>query len=532
MESKTKLTLDKEQPFTAQNFLVRNPGRIGNAISGDTDASITEDQYLDILDSTSTPLTGFQFALSRLLVSAISNAEYNAQTRTYLSPTFTCQATDLIKFMGAHRNLANRKQKGTNNYLVALWVSQMTLFQTVYIETDPKSFQKHLKTINWIKTADYNLDTGEITLKLNEELFDYIGKQQRGFTTYKLYSLMTLPKRGYSMPLYEILTSYKSLIVAKNKKGEYYPLPAKALRKMLGISQSKRTITSFVYQVSRDIDLINENNFTGFSIDYYVEKEPDDQVFYLKMTEDKPTSIKEEKILEDSDVALYESQACLLYKKNLFRAAGKKFRAKIRSCYENNMHFNLVRAALVYTNNVKQKEEIKSIQAYMISIIEAMSNGEIKVEDKFWKVTNGDVLTPQEKQCYGDLSSAMMMQTLLVNKPATEKISIDDATPFAVYVMTAKYYAETEHYGVLKNINYQTLQNMIKWFCMGVDIRSVLTGIEKTCQQMWDDSKPDIVHTWEYVTKVVENDLKERKPYWHSIATLNVGEYKKNFVEM
>ena len=89
MESKTKLTLDKEQPFTAQNFLVRNPGRIVNAISVDTDASITEEQYLDILDSTSTPLTGFQFALSRLLVSAISNAEYNAQTRTYLSPTFT-----------------------------------------------------------------------------------------------------------------------------------------------------------------------------------------------------------------------------------------------------------------------------------------------------------------------------------------------------------------------------------------------------------------------------------------------------------
>ena len=124
------------------------------------------------------------------------------------------------------------------------------------------------------------------------------------------------------------------------------------------------------------------------------------------------------------------------------------------------------------------------------------------------------------------------MQTLLVNKPATEKISIDDATPFAVYVMTAKYYAETEHYGVLKNINYQTLQNMIKWFCMGVDIRTVLTGIEKTCQQMWDDSKKDIVHTWEYVAKVVENDLKERKPYWHSLVALNIEEYKKNFVEM
>lgn len=522
------LDFNNDNSIVARNSLIRNPGRIVNTPLKPNEIQ-TDEQYFEELDNTTTPLTGFQFALSRILISAINNADYDSQTRTYSSPAFTCNAIELIRFMGMNRSMTTKKIQGTNNYQVAFWVTQMSQFQTVYMDVDEMGY-RHIRTINWIKTADYNLDTGIITLQLNDEIFEYIGKQEREFTTYKLYSLMTLPRRGYAMPLYEIFMSYKSLIQQCNKQGDYYRLSVPQLRQMLGISKLRRRVQDFVRQIKNDIDILNDNKFTGFIIDYRIEKIGKKYTFFLRIIDDQQITKKTIAFNHD-DAALYESKASLLYKNTLQRTVGKKFKTKVQSCYKANIPQGVIRAAIGYADKMSQQETIKSIQAYVINAIDLITSGNISVDDKFWKHVQGDILTMPEKECYGDESSALAIQMLLVNKPADQSLSKDEATPFSTYVTAAKYYVETEHNGVLKKLNYKTLANMAKWFYDGVDIRCLLTGIEKTCQQIWDDSKQDIVHTWEYVSKVIENDIKENNPYWVGVADLTLDEYKKNFIE-
>lgn len=341
---------------------------------------------------------------------------------------------------------------------------------------------------------------------------------------------MTLPRRGYAMPLYEIFMSYKSLIQQRNKQGDYYRLSVSQFRQMLGISKLRRNVSEFVRQIKNDIDILNDNKFTGFIIDYRIEKIDKEYTFFLRIMDDQQITKKAISFNHD-DAPLYETKASLLYKNTLQRTVGKKFKTKVQSCYKANIPQGVIRAAIGYADKMSQHETIKSIQAYVINAIDLITFGDISVDDKFWKHVQGDILTIPEKECYGDESSALAMQMLLINKPADQSLSKDEATPFSVYVTAAKYYAETEHNGVLKKLNYKTLANMVKWFYDGIDIRCILTGIEKTCQQIWDDSKKDIVHTWEYASKVIENDIKENNPYWVGVADLSLDEYKKNFIE-
>lgn len=88
----------------------------------------------------------------------------------------------------------------------------------------------------------------------------------------------------------------------------------------------------------------------------------------------------------NEDAALYLSNSSLLYKNVLRWTVGKKFKEKVQSCYQDNIPQGIIRAAVMYTEEMSQKQEIKSIQAYVINTINLIMSGTIKTGDKFWSV--------------------------------------------------------------------------------------------------------------------------------------------------
>lgn len=115
-------------------------------------------------------------------------------------------------------------------------------------------------TVSWIKKPYINRGKGTIRIELDEDMIPYLFDIQKNFTVYELVNVLMM-KSQYSIRLYELLKSYKNLVVKKIELDELY--------RMLMIDKNPyyKKYTNFRRTIlEKAVEEINE--FTDLNVTY------------------------------------------------------------------------------------------------------------------------------------------------------------------------------------------------------------------------------------------------------------------------
>ncbi len=142
-------------------------------------------------------------------------------------------------------------------------ISRRTL--EVRENTDDK--KSSWKVYPWMRRASYSKETNIVTLRLNDEIKEYVIELERLFTRYKLINILAL-KSYYAIRIYEILIS---VFNKYKKRKKYFEFGVEELREMTGTEKKYVGIGQFKLRVL-DIAVTEINKSTDLEISYKTKK--------------------------------------------------------------------------------------------------------------------------------------------------------------------------------------------------------------------------------------------------------------------
>lgn len=130
--------------------------------------------------------------------------------------TYTCNATDLAKFLGITRQAIYNDTEELAHSLMK---------KVIYIrERDSKTGnkKKNYKMLHWVDYAEYK--DGIITIKLSKHLKPYLVGLNELFVSYSYEEIIKLPT-NYAIRLYELIVSFANIQFRDNPKFYYGDIP-------------------------------------------------------------------------------------------------------------------------------------------------------------------------------------------------------------------------------------------------------------------------------------------------------------------
>jgi Protein involved in initiation of plasmid replication len=146
--------------------------------------------------------------------------------------TYTCKIADLADFIGI---------TGKSLYRDIRVICENLLKRIVRINVNKNSW----KAFQWIQLAEYDGDTGMITLKLSEQIAPYVLDLNSWFTQYKLKNILHF-NSFYAIRLYELLKCEAG--IGKDNK-ECYEFKIDYLREIFCCENKYKTTAEFIKKV-------------------------------------------------------------------------------------------------------------------------------------------------------------------------------------------------------------------------------------------------------------------------------------------
>lgn len=131
--------------------------------------------------------------------------------------------------------------------------------KSMWIKTGPHEDS----LVRWIEKAKINYGTGELTLRIDEDLRGYLLGIRSNFSAYELIAILGL-KSKYAIRLYELFKSWEHL--------EKYETSIEYLRSSLMCEKEYKRTTDFRYWVI-DKSIEEINRFTDLEVEYEVNRQ-------------------------------------------------------------------------------------------------------------------------------------------------------------------------------------------------------------------------------------------------------------------
>lgn len=211
----------------------------------------------DLIRSKQEDLSLLEAKLVRLMVMQVVREDKDFKT-------YSCKITSLAQFLGLPKN---------NIYASIKKVSKGLMKKTIEIIPEEEKYKPDpsYKSFHWVDEADYDSNSGSITLRLSERLKPYLIGLYEKFTQYQYTEILTLSST-YAIRFYELVSSFNQLIFEKKMQNQSFTLTVEYLRNYFNCESKYPNNGNFLIKViDSAVDEINKK--TNFLISYKRVKE-------------------------------------------------------------------------------------------------------------------------------------------------------------------------------------------------------------------------------------------------------------------
>lgn len=254
----------------------------------------------DLIRSKQEDLSLLEAKLVRLMVMQVVREDKDLKT-------YSCKITSLAKFLGLPKN---------NIYSAIKKVSKGLMKKTIEIIPEEEKYKPDpsYKSFHWVDEADYDRNTGTITLKLSERLKPYLIGLYEKFTQYQYTEILTLSST-YAIRFYELISSFNQLIFEKKMQDKSFTLTVEYLRRYFNCENKYPNNGNFLIKVI-DSAVDEMNKKTNFLVSYERVKDGR-KIVAIEITCDTNYDVvlprlKEKNMLDDQEANTKDNVSTLL----------------------------------------------------------------------------------------------------------------------------------------------------------------------------------------------------------------------------